>query len=721
MRHTTETCDDGNTSANDGWSADWLTVETGWTWSGGSLTTRDTCTEIWGDGKRFNSLTTYCDDGNSAAAGWSDTCSVEIGYTWTGGTSSAPDTCTLIWGDGRRIGTETWDDGDIANGDGWSSTCTVETGWTCSGGSTTTADTWTEVWGDGKRFNSLSTYCDDGGIANGGWSDTCSVEIGYSWTGGTSSAPDTCTPIWGDSRKIGSETWDDGGISNGDGWSSTCTVELGWTCSGGSTTTADTCTEIWGDGRRFNSISTYWDDGNTASGDGWSDTCSIEIGYTWTGGTSSVADTCTPIWGDSKRMTTEPWDDGNTASGDGCSSTCEIEDGFICNTSVDPNTWVYAVKDIYKEASNAGLGESITADTLGPFTLVGTSAAAIGGTSSVAGIYQAVNVMQLVQLIQLTGSEPPTKLSNFLDNEFYWTNPMRVIANKNLGVNKRNLSSGDHSFVYFNFEMDSQPLRNIGIIYGSVVANLFLPFLFLVITIMFQVFIWAISKSLPSESNNRWVQAMIKVVNVILNQMTFSFYIRFFLIMQQYIALVSVAEFFDMNFSDWPHAISWFFAFGVAASLAAFFGFVLWLWYKKAADSEKYSKTKFDEFFRGLKKGKLFSFYILVLMLRRFFIAIWLVWFEFTSFGVKIGILIAYQVCHTGFLGFVRPYESFIDNIVEICIEVVITLILCLLAYYSNRDKWTDSAQEAIIGLILFLIALVLVATIGKFWISSNI
>jgi glycerol uptake facilitator-like aquaporin len=82
---------------------------------------------------------------------------------------------------------------------------------------------------------------------------------------------------------------------------------------------------------------------------------------------------------------------------------------------------------------------------------------------------------------------------------------------------------------------------------------------------------------------------------------------------------------------------------------------------------------------------------------------------------VKIGILIAYQVCHTGFLGFVRPYESFIDNIVEICIEVVITLILCLLAYYSNRDKWTDSAQEAIIGLILFLVALVLVATIGKF------
>jgi hypothetical protein len=373
------------------------------------------------------------------------------------------------------------------------------------------------------------------------------------------------------------------------------------------------------------------------------------------------------------------------------------------------------VKEIYKEDSDAGSKESIAVDTFGPVTLAGTSAAAIGGISSVAGIYQTVSVMQLAQLIQLTGSQPPTKLSNFLDNEFYWTNPFRVMTNKNLGVNNRNLNSGDHSFAYFDFEMDSQPLRNIGIIYGSVIANLFLSFILLMTTIMFQMFIWAISKLLPSESNNGCMQATIKVVNAILKVMTFSFYIRFFLILQQYIALVSLAEFFDMNFGDWPHAISWFFAFGVAVFLVAFFGFAAWLWYKKATDSEKYSETKFDEFFRGLKKGKLFSSYILVLMLRRFFIAIWLVWFEFTSFGVTIGILITYQVCHTGFLSFVRPYETFVDNIVEICIEVAITLILCLLAHYNSSNEWTDSAQDAIIGLIVFLVVLVLVTTIGKF------
>jgi hypothetical protein len=347
--------------------------------------------------------------------------------------------------------------------------------------------------------------------------------------------------------------------------------------------------------------------------------------------------------------------------------------------------------------------------------LVGTSAAAIGGTSSVAGIYQAVSVMQLAQLVQLTGSEPPTKLSNFLDNEFYWMNPSNVISNKNLGVNRRNLNSGDNSFAYFDFEMDSQPLRNIGIVYGSVIANLFLPFVFLVIVILLNLLIWTVSKNLPAESNNRCMQVAIKVVNVILKVMTFSFYIRFFLIFSQYIILVSFAEFVDMNFDDGPHAISWFFAFGIVVSLVAFFLFAVWLWHKKATNSEKYSETKFDEFFRGFKKGKLYSSYILVLMIRRFFIAFWLIWFEFASFGVTIGFLIAYQVCHAGFLIFVRPYETLIDNIVEICIEVVITLILCMLAHYHSHDKWTDSAQDAIIGLITFLIVLVLVSTIGMF------
>jgi glycerol uptake facilitator-like aquaporin len=102
-------------------------------------------------------------------------------------------------------------------------------------------------------------------------------------------------------------------------------------------------------------------------------------------------------------------------------------------------------------------------------------------------------------------------------------------------------------------------------------------------------------------------------------------------------------------------------------------------------------------------------------MMRKFFIAVWLVWFEFVPFEMTIGFIIVYQVCHTGFLCFVRSYQIMTENIVEIFIEVVITLILSLLANYANKDKWTDSAQDVIIGLIIFFIVVVLVSTIGMF------
>ena len=37
--------------------------------------------------------------------------------------------------------------------------------------------------------------------------------------------------------------------------------------------------EIWGVGKRFNSISTNWDDGNTANGDGCQGWCSYSIAF----------------------------------------------------------------------------------------------------------------------------------------------------------------------------------------------------------------------------------------------------------------------------------------------------------------------------------------------------------------------------------------------------------------------------------------------------------
>ena len=248
--------------------------------------------------KEIYFLEYFWDDGNIVSDdGWSSTCVKETGWDWSGGSSTSKDVCTDVWGDGKKYTALStfWDDGNANNDDGWSSTCTIETGWICTGGSPTTKDACSENCGDGIRFNSNSTYCDDGNkISGDGCSSACVNEAGWVWSGGSTTSNDIWTEIWGDGKRYNALTTycDDGNSLNGDGCSLSCTIESGWVWSGGSLTTKDVWTEVWGDGMKFNVISTYWDDGNSISGDGWSSSWNIESGYSCSGGTSLSKDTC---------------------------------------------------------------------------------------------------------------------------------------------------------------------------------------------------------------------------------------------------------------------------------------------------------------------------------------------------------------------------------------------------------------------------------------------
>ena len=355
LRAGTEQWDDRNANSGDGCSST-CTIESGYVWSGGSTTTRDTWT-LWtsgfypdstkatwvtqcGDSKRAG--TEACDDGNTASSdGCSSTCTIEANYIWTGGTTTTKDTwstcssglypdstkssCVPLWGDSLRAGSEKWDDGNTRSSDGWTASWTIETNAICTGGSPTTIDVWT-FWTGGFTPDATKT----------------------SWI-----------TVWGDGLRAGSEGCDDGNTTNGDGCSSSCAIEAGAIWNGGTTSTIDTwsfcsaglypntgkttCEAHWGDSKRAGSET--WDDGNTTSGDGCSSSCAIEAGSIWNGGTTSSPDTCSicsaglypntdstvcePHCGDSKRAGSETCDDGNTSNGDGCSSSCAIESNYV--------------------------------------------------------------------------------------------------------------------------------------------------------------------------------------------------------------------------------------------------------------------------------------------------------------------------------------------------------------------------------------------------------
>ncbi len=189
--------------------------------------------------------------------------------------------------------------------------------------------------------------------------------VGHSTKNVGANSVDECAQMCGDGVLARSETCDDGNLISGDGCSEKCEVEPGFECSsrrgprmpqncyrvGAKTNSLDDShggdnrggisdrylsrskrKSGCGDGRR--SSDEVCDDGNFASGDGCSELCTVEPGYTCVAAPAEssghVADRCVNSCGDGRKSGSEHCDDGNRAAGDGCSEVCRVEEGWAC-------------------------------------------------------------------------------------------------------------------------------------------------------------------------------------------------------------------------------------------------------------------------------------------------------------------------------------------------------------------------------------------------------
>jgi cysteine-rich repeat protein len=750
----TEVWDDGRADDADGCSStcqiesgydiEWL-CRYSWTYQGAAVGSVWHLI-VWGDSLRDTGET--CDDGNTSNGdGWSSTCTLEIGWNWAGGSSSTPDTCSEVWGDGKVVGTEVWDDGDSSDGNGCSSTWTVETGWNCWGGSPTSPDTCIEIWGDGKRFNTLSTYWDDGNTNdNDGWSSTCSTEVEFSWNGGSQTNPDTCFTNWGDSKKIGSEGWDDGNIilgdgcneicsveigwtwtggtpttqdiwneiwgdakkfnsvstywddgntNSNDGWSSTCSVEAGWICSGGSSLIPDSCTEIWGDGKKFNSLSTYWDDGNANNNDGWSFSCSVELGYSWAGGTSSTADTWSPIWGDSMKIGSEDWDDGNTSDGDGWNSTCQVEDNWSCTGSLG-GTSIWTENPPQLELTTEAVSTQAIASA-------GAAASIISGLTSLSnpvGLWQMINTMQLFMLILLLDIYLPIRILN--------------VYNASSGFNL----SFDVSFItkipyvgevykHLYFLSPRENYSMLGISSGSTLINI-LSFTLLLIAIAI-VHIWLIPWRIVwgSEDSSEDDGCFRNIYYRLWKFMSFNAYLRLIIQSYQHLFIVSVLGIYFGSFEN---------AQQLASSVASIATLIFWIVFPLVSLIAlcKDWKGGINELSVGLKSSSYSKLYQIVLILRKVVLISWMIWFKFIPKTPYLIFPSIYQFFHICYILICRPFISVKDNIIEIYNEITFTLMLSGLIYLKTESKWNGGFTKTYSYLMMMPGIFMMIVTLSK-------
>ncbi|MEZ4311432.1 MAG: DUF4215 domain-containing protein, partial [Polyangiaceae bacterium] len=384
----TETCDDGNTTAGDGCS-NTCQVQTGFTCSGNP----SVCIPIvCGNGVVQTGET--CDDGNTIAGdGCSSTCAVEAGYSCTGN----PSVCSIVCGDGVKAPSEACDDGNTVSGDCCSATCQLEPGCEAEPNNACGAQTPLPAFsgspletsikgtvfpaadldfysftlpGPGVQSVRIETYFGSPGTCGTTTNNNTTLELrGTTCTSTLTSNDDTinlCSvidanisssaraltpgtysvrvarsstgtqvPLYGYGLRVRvlstcgngivepTETCDDGNTVSGDGCSNLCQTQTGFTCAGNpSVCTAVVC------GNGVISGSETCDDGNTTAGDGCSATCTVQSGFTCAGQPS----VCTAVaCGNGIVQSTETCDDGNTTDGDGCTSTCAVQAGFTCS------------------------------------------------------------------------------------------------------------------------------------------------------------------------------------------------------------------------------------------------------------------------------------------------------------------------------------------------------------------------------------------------------
>jgi fibro-slime domain-containing protein len=169
-----------------------------------------------------------------------------------------------------------------------------------------------------------------GGGPRGGAAGSISVGGGTGNVGGDGGTGGDTPAFCGDGLiNRDGEVCDDGNAQSGDGCTAECSqVEADHACP----TPGRPCVTTVRCGDSVVAGTETCDDGNDeatgtpTAGDGCSDICELEPGFTCPRPGAS----CRPLCGDGLVLGREGCDDGDALAGDGCDENCRLEDGWVC-------------------------------------------------------------------------------------------------------------------------------------------------------------------------------------------------------------------------------------------------------------------------------------------------------------------------------------------------------------------------------------------------------
>ncbi len=427
----TDYCDDGGASNGGGCSAD-CQLELGVNCTSTAQCDTNQCDTLGSGTCELDNAcgngevdgTDFCDDGGvTDGGGCSADCQLELGVNCTAngqcdtnqcdllgsGTCEADNTC----GNGEVDGTDFCDDGGTANGGGCSADCQLELGVACTSSlqcDTNQCDTMDSglceadnVCGNGEVDG--TDYCDDGGTAaGGGCSADCQGELGVVCTASSQCDTNQCDTLGsgtceldnacGNGEVDGTDSCDDGGVTDGGGCSADCQRELGVSCTSNGQCDTNQCDTVGSGACEVDNVcgngevdgTDFCDDGGATNGGGCSSDCQLELGVTCTSSAQCDTNQCDllgsnqceadNVCGNGQVDGTDFCDDGGVTNGGGCSSDCQLEIGVTCTSNGQCDT---------NQCDLLGSNQCEADNTCGNGEVDGTDYCDDGGTSNGGG------------------------------------------------------------------------------------------------------------------------------------------------------------------------------------------------------------------------------------------------------------------------------------------------------------------------------------------------
>ena len=193
--------------------------------------------------------------------------------------------------------------------------------------------------------------------------------------------------------------------------------------------------------------------------------------------------------------------------------------------------------------------------------------------------------------------------------------------------------------------------------------------------------------------------------------MTFTLYIRVIIHVSQFWMICSITEIYETDLSSIATASSFVFACIIISIIVAFSITNITMIF----DSSDVSKSVCKEFFTSIKESKKAKLYNVVMMVRRVVLVSLMVCLINIDKVYLVILAVIYQIMHTALIVWIRPYKSVKDNINEIMIDSVFSVLLVFLIHFHTKDSWNEVATSFYFYLLGFPGMFIFLTSIGMF------